>query len=69
MNTTQDSAEDDIVLKFAPNGSILPARNAIYGSDDEIGANTDSEEINVSPASLGLDFVWSTFFGPQSSEL
>ena len=57
MNTTQDSAEDEVLKKFSPNDILLRARMTIYGSDDEIGADMDSEEIEVSPASLGIDFV------------
>jgi len=57
LNTTLDSVGDETTQKFALNCFASPARNILDGSDVECGAHSDFEEIDVSPESLGLDFV------------
>jgi hypothetical protein len=57
LNTTQDSVGDEIPHKFPLIRFASPAINIMEGSDVVNGGDSDFEEMDVSPESLGLDFV------------
>jgi hypothetical protein len=57
LNTTSESVEDQIPHKFALNCFGSPARIALEVSDEESCGEAEEEDIDVSLASLGLDFV------------
>ena len=54
LNTTQDSANDDLAGKFALNCLLTPALDT---EDSDLCGDSDNEDLEVSLHSLGLDFV------------
>ena len=57
LNSTFESTNEDDQAKFALNFCDSPARTSIESSDDEIGADSEIDENDISLRSLGLDFV------------
>ena len=57
LNTSQDSASDDSQIKFALKVAHSPATIAINADGDDQGSDSDEEMAELSPRSLGLDFV------------
>ena len=54
LNTTQDSATEELLSKFALNLVQNPAFDA---SQSELCGDSESEDLEMSLHSLGLDFV------------
>ena len=57
LNTTLESAGEEMPQKFALKCTGSPARKLSLVRDAEAAQSSDSEEANVSLRSLGLDFV------------
>ena len=57
LNSTFESSSEDQSDNFALKCPDSPATNRIDQNDDEIGADSEIDESDVSLRSLGLDFV------------
>ena len=57
LNSTFESSSEDQSDNFALKCNASPARITIDQNDDEIGADSEIDESDVSLRSLGLDFV------------
>ena len=57
LNTTVDSSIEESLPKIALNQCYSPARIHSDESSSEMCGDSDSEELDVCPRSLGLDFV------------
>ena len=55
---THDSVTDENNQRLALNLSSSPARAQKAFELSETGSDNESEDLNVSPSSLGIDFVW-----------
>lgn len=57
LNTTVDSLTEELSSKIAPSLCSIRACFPLESSDAETGDDSESEEIDVAPHELGLDFV------------
>ena len=55
---THDSATDENNQRLALNLSSSPATEQKALELSEMGADSESEDLNISPRCLGIDFVW-----------